>query len=908
MDKHTFIGKRKVGSTDICDFTDYQGIGQDPLYRRYESVFSVVKRHIEPHYAHFLAAPDYSEKEDAINWYIEDWNDTPVSLTSIGEDKKSEYQRIKNETVSHYRNALNALSGEELQVLACALRYIDDDFIFCCDGKVYLVAWGMTPDTHRHISKGELIHEAPMVIRHTLSFNAGDNGSLKTKIDGHISLPEGSIISPNDIPTVAPDEGYIFKGWRPDPLGMTVTSDTEFVAQYEAIPARADIPPVVPPPPPTPRNAICSFEAGDHGTLNGNSEVYVPSGSRLQSNDLPGVVANKGYIFKGWNINPLTTIIKGNTTFTAIYEKKLTWYRRLWLWLTGRGCLKWLLWALIGLILLLLLSWLLNGCRGCTRSVNGVAEPEIMITASGDTIDNNGFVRPITLHDGRLPDVEAIVAPIRNEEGDLPPIIRDAGVPPVIANRLFLFLEDENDNIDALASDFKKVYPGDQYSIIGFDRDVKSLLIQIPEQERDQIRRTINSKIPNHKFIVFDEEIYELNGHMSTTAASTPGWHLNAVKAPQGWEITKGDPSVIVAIVDDGIDPTHPMFKNRIVDAYNVYTQNNKLGTGEGHGTHTAGLAVGSLDFRNQGAAGIAPECKLMPVQVVDNSMCPLSAIISGIMYAVHKNADVVNISIGPSLQGLNELPIELQSQIARTQFKNVEKLWSRVCRIAADKNTILVFAAGNDDIISSIPPENRSSAAITVGAVDQKLYPTDFTNYGPCTDISAPGKEIYSSFPTRDFKTCDGTSMAAPIVTGTVALMKSLKKDLTVEQARNVLYRTGCDVYGNMPPMVQVNLALEAVKRGDFSAPEQREMRPVPGITANVGDTDIPSSWTNPVTGIIITEPGETESDVAISSGEPPIAPVDEHESDYDAIRRQIAIYKEKITKLEEQLPETKR
>ena len=110
------------------------------------------------------------------------------------------------------------------------------------------------------------------------------------------------------------------------------------------------------------------------------------------------------------------------------------------------------------------------------------------------------------------------------------------------------------------------------------------------------------------------------------------------------------------------------------------------------------------------------------------------------------------------------------------------------------------------------------------------------------------------------------------------------------------------------MPPMVQVNLALEAVKRGDFSAPEQREMRPVPGITANVGDTDIPSSWTNPVTGIIITEPGETESDVAISSGEPPIAPVDEHESDYDAIRRQIAIYKEKITKLEEQLPETKR
>ena len=273
-------------------------------------------------------------------------------------------------------------------------------------------------------------------------------------------------------------------------------------------------------------------------------------------------------------------------------------------------------------------------------------------------------------------------------------------------------------------------------------------MIQIPENERDEIRRTINSKIPNHKFIVFDEEIYELNGHLSATSASSPGWHLNAVKAREGWAISKGSPSVTVAVVDDGIDASHPMFKDRIVNAYNVYTQNNALSKGEGHGTHTAGLAVGSLDFLNQGAAGIAPDCMLMPVQVIDNNMCPLSALVSGVMYSVHKGADVVNISIGPSFQGLNQLPVELQNQIAQTQFKNVEKLWNRVCKLASDKKTILVFAAGNDDILSSIPPENRSAVAITVGAADQKLYPTDFTNYGPCTDISAPGKEILFLFP----------------------------------------------------------------------------------------------------------------------------------------------------------------
>ena len=353
------------------------------------------------------------------------------------------------------------------------------------------------------------------------------------------------------------------------------------------------------------------------------------------------------------------------------------------------------------------------------------------------------------------------------------------------------------------------------------------------------------------------------------------------------------------------------MFKDRIVTAYNVYTQDRKLSRGEGHGTHTAGLAVGSLDYQNQGAAGIAPDCMIMPVQVIDNNMCPLSALVSGVMYSVHKGADVVNISIGPSFQGLNQLPIELQNQIAQTQFKNVEKLWNRVCKIAANKKTILVFAAGNDDILSSIPPENRSTVAITVGAVDQKLYPTDFTNYGPCTDISAPGKEIYSSFPIKDFRSCDGTSMAAPIVSGTVALMKSLKKDLSVEQARNVLYKTGCDVYGNMPPMVQVNLALDAVKRGDFSAPTTRDLRPVPEASIDASNGVPPASWIDgatPISGIVIDTPGNETPIVSPDGGNNLTPPVTENESDYDAIRRLIAIYKQKITELEGQLPENKK
>ena len=106
MDNHTFIGKRKVGSTEICDFTDYQGIGRDPLYKRYESVYSIVKKHINPSYAHFLAAPDYSANDDAVNWYIDEWTETPEILNNLQADKKSKYQRIKDETISHYREII----------------------------------------------------------------------------------------------------------------------------------------------------------------------------------------------------------------------------------------------------------------------------------------------------------------------------------------------------------------------------------------------------------------------------------------------------------------------------------------------------------------------------------------------------------------------------------------------------------------------------------------------------------------------------------------------------------------------------------------------------------------------------------------------------------------------------------
>lgn len=886
MAGHTFFGKQKLCYTEVSDFTDYQGIGHDPLYKRYDSVFSIVKKTVPANLHHFLATPEYLDDEDQICWHVDNWNERPIRLTDLSGTEYDRYKSILEDTVRKYKSSIMKLNGEDLQIMAGAIKYVDDNCVYCGDGKVFLVAWGMTIDTRQHKVIGSVIHDFEYVKTYQISFDAGDYGNI-SKFDKSMKRVEGATLSNADIPELTVMDGWKFIGWDPSPLGQIVTSDMRFTAKYEQ-----EVTPVTPSEPlipPPPHYFYCKFDAGEYGKIEGASDVRKEANTRLMNEEIPSVTPNKGYTFKGWNISPTDMLVDEDKVFTAQYEKRMPWYLRFWHWLTslfvGKGCLKWLLYFLLGILLFSLLSWLLRGCIGCSglhSSVNGVVPMDSITRSDGRVIDNNGFSHPLTGDDGVLPDEENHVAPILGEDGSEIPIVKQPGVPNTIANRLFLFMENENDNIESLAQDFKKAYPGDQYSIIGYDKEVKLLVIQVPENEREQIRQTINNKIPNHKFLVFDEEIYEIKGKVSTQSVNR-GWHIKAINLQAGWAITKGSPKVKVAIVDDGIESSHPMFKGRIVDAYNVYTQDNRLSVGDGHGTHTAGLAVGCTDYINEGAAGIAPNCMLMPIQVFDNKLCPLSALIAGVMYAIHHNADVVNLSVSPSFEGLDMLPPEQQEQIAHSQFKNVEKLWARVCTLASKKKCILVFAAGNDNILSSIPPENRNMSSIVVTAVDHNLYPTNFTNYGPCSDISAPGKDIYSAFPRGSFQSFDGTSMAAPIVTGTIALMKSLKKDLTVTQVRNVLYKTGADVYGYIPPMILVDKALAAVKRGDFSESGKRKIRPVPG---GAGEDSFARR------GEEIKEPPAQKA-----------PPQNADETDYDAIRRQINEYKKKINELEKLL-----
>ena len=263
-----------------------------------------------------------------------------------------------------------------------------------------------------------------------------------------------------------------------------------------------------------------------------------------------------------------------------------------------------------------------------------------------------------------------------------------------------------------------------------------------------------------------------------------------------------------------------------------------------------------------------------MPIQVFDNGYCTFSSVTSGIMYAIHNGADVVNVSIGPKFEGLDVLPISDQNKIAETTFKNEEKVWKKIIKVANENNVIIVFAAGNDNILANIAPENRSNKSINVAAVDSKLGKADFTNFGKGSNISAPGKGIKSSVPNNEYKIYDGTSMAAPIVSGVVALMKSCRKDINIDEVLNILQSTGKRVSANIPPMIQVDKALDVLKNGTIP---------------NNGNNNIDEGHDMPT--------NNSDNDFADNK----------ERDDYSEIRKMIEFYKKKIEELEGQLPENK-
>jgi hypothetical protein len=148
--------------------------------------------------------------------------------------------------------------------------------------------------------------------------------------------------------------------------------------------------------------------------------------------------------------------------------------------------------------------------------------------------------------------------------------------------------------------------------------------------------------------------------------------------------------------------------------------------------------------------------------------------------------------------------------------------------------------AAGNDNVLTGIEALQRPESFITVSATDKSnngIQKANFSNYGTYTNISAPGVGIYSTVGSNGYQKMDGTSMAAPIVSGAVALIKSLNSSITTNEIICILENTGTPTQGSIGSLIQIDKALQKV-----NTPTAEDCIPTP----KSGDVQILLSWNN--------------------------------------------------------------
>jgi subtilisin family serine protease len=291
---------------------------------------------------------------------------------------------------------------------------------------------------------------------------------------------------------------------------------------------------------------------------------------------------------------------------------------------------------------------------------------------------------------------------------------------------------------------------------------------------------------------------------------------LDQINVPESWPTTTGDPGVIVAVIDTGVDVRHrDLIGVSIVAPRNEIWNSTDVTDGLGHGTHVAGTIFARTN-NAKGIAGIAPTSSLMPVKVLDDTGSgTFSDVIDGVDWARTHGADIINLSLGGTLY---------PEQVAL-----IQPTFS-----AARAAGILVVAAAGNSGSPMIQYPAALHGVVSVGAVDGLDVLAEFSSFNRAVDISAPGVQTLSTIPGGNYMRASGTSMASPHVAGGAALVWSARPDLGVAELEAVLRTSAVDLGdpGRDNRFGSGRLDVLAALSAPVPSPLP-ELEPAPGITA---------------------------------------------------------------------------
>ncbi len=265
-------------------------------------------------------------------------------------------------------------------------------------------------------------------------------------------------------------------------------------------------------------------------------------------------------------------------------------------------------------------------------------------------------------------------------------------------------------------------------------------------------------------------------------------WNMVKINMPTAWDISTGS-GAIVAVIDTGIKQTLADLENtHFMAGYDFVNLDHDPTDDQGHGSHVTGTIAQSTN-NNIGVPGIAYDCTIMPVKVLNSTgRGTYDQIANGISYAADNGAHILNLSLG----GVS----------TSTALKNaVDYAWNKGC--------LVVCAAGNNNSTAPFYPAAYTNS-FSVGATNYNDRRAGYSNYGATVDISAPGGDstdwngcgypegiLQGTFGTSGdgyyFHT--GTSMACAHVSGLAALLKSQDPAITNAQIRRIIEATAVDL-----------------------------------------------------------------------------------------------------------------
>jgi thermitase len=275
-------------------------------------------------------------------------------------------------------------------------------------------------------------------------------------------------------------------------------------------------------------------------------------------------------------------------------------------------------------------------------------------------------------------------------------------------------------------------------------------------------------------------------------------WAQNMIRLPEAHTVSRGA-GITVAVLDTGVDFTHPMLAGRLVNGYDFVDNDNDpsevgvygVNHSYGHGTHVAGLV-----------ALAAPDARIMPLRVLDaDGVGDVWRLAKALVYALDPDgnpatddgATVINLSL--SMVNRSSLLRDVLRAVTCPRRDAASN--ELPCILAGGRGAVVVIAAGNNgNSTAQYPAGDSIAGAVTVGASTQADQVAAFSNYGSWVNVAAPGENILSTVPGGGYGTWSGTSMAAPLVAGEAALIRAANPRMNTIQvtqqitSRGVPYR----------------------------------------------------------------------------------------------------------------------